>query len=318
MHLEYHTLNERQFEELVIELCVELLGDGVQGFVSGKDGGRDARFAGRAKRIPSSDAPWNGTVVIQAKHTEYSEKKFSDSDFSGESESCIIAEEIPKIRRLVQDGELDYYMMFANRRLTGVAEQNIRKKISDECGLDRRAIRLFDSSELDRLVKRFPECVERADLNPVKSPLFVDPEQIAEIITKLAQYKDDIDDLVEGEALPPSARITIPAKNRHNGLREDYFKRHMRPRMVDFCDVRRFLAHPDNQPYVSLYEETASEFQAKLDAWRDASEPYEKLLEALVDGLFKRDSDLRRNKSLTRTVVYYMYCNCDIGGLLDD
>ena len=44
MNIVYHNLSDTQFEELVIELCVELLGHAVQEFVSGKDGGRDARF----------------------------------------------------------------------------------------------------------------------------------------------------------------------------------------------------------------------------------------------------------------------------------
>lgn len=38
-NIAYHNLSDRQFEELVIELCVELLGHKVQGFVSGADEG---------------------------------------------------------------------------------------------------------------------------------------------------------------------------------------------------------------------------------------------------------------------------------------
>ncbi len=83
--------------------------------------------------------------------------------------------------------------------------------------------------------------------------------------------------------------------------------------MVDFPAIRSFLGHPDNQPYVRLYEDTASELEVKLDAWTDPDLPYERLLESLITRLFQRDFDLRNNKRLTRTVVYYMYCNCDIG-----
>jgi len=313
VNIAYHNLSDGQFEELVIELCVELLGHSVQGFGTGKDGGRDARFSGKAKLIPSEASPWNGSIVIQAKHTEMLNKAFSESDFSGDGETSILAKEFPKIRAMIQDGELQYYMLFANRSLTGVADPEIRQKISAATGLDRQHIKLYGKSELDRHVKRFPESVERADLNPAKSPPDIDPQDLADVITKLAQYKQELSDLMEGAELPPEHRVTPEEKNRNNGLRKDYFTKHIRPKMVDFPPIRSFLGHPDNQPYVKLYEDTASELEARLDAWADPDVPYERLLEPLIDRLFARDFDLRKNKRLTRTVVYYMYCNCDIG-----
>lgn len=313
MNIAYHNLSDGQFEELVIELCVELLGNGVQGFVTGKDGGRDARFRGKAKLIPSEAGPWDGSIVIQAKHTEKLNKTFSEGDFSGDGDGSILAKEIRRIRAMIQDGELQYYMLFANRRLTGVTDAKIRQKIATGTGLCSEHIRLYDTSELDRLVKRFPESVERADLNPAKAPADIDPQDLAEVITKLAQYKQELDELMEGTELPPEHRVTPEEKNRNKGLRKDYFKRQIRPRMVDFPAIRSFLGHPDNQPYVRLYEDTASELEARLDAWTDPDVPYERLLETLINRLFGRDFDLRNNKQLTRTVVYYMYCNCDIG-----
>ena len=112
VNIAYHNLSDRQFEELVIELCVELLGHGVQGFVTGKDGGRDARFAGRANLIPSEAEPWNGSIVIQAKHTEMLNKSFAESDFSGDGKTSILAEEIPRIKAMIQAGELQFYMLY--------------------------------------------------------------------------------------------------------------------------------------------------------------------------------------------------------------
>tara|TARA_R110002167_G_scaffold287120_1_gene492019 strand:- start:1983 stop:2276 length:294 start_codon:yes stop_codon:yes gene_type:complete len=89
--------------------------------------------------------------------------------------------------------------------------------------------------------------------------------------------------------------------------------------MVNFKEIRQFLSNiPDNQPYVKLYEETAKELEAKLDAWGDPTVPFETGLETLITRLFDRDYDLKRNKELTRTVIYYMYCNCDIGNEAND
>ena len=255
---------------------------------------------------------WNGTIIIQAKHTEMINKKFSESDFAGDGESPVIGKEIPRVRAMIKANEHDYYMLFANRRLTGVADAEIRNRIASETGLDKDRIRLVDTSELDRLVKRFPAAVDRADLNPARSPADIDPQDLAEVITALAQYRQQFDELMEGTEPPPENRITPEQKNQAKGLRQEYFRRQIRPTMVDFSSIRRFLGHPDNQPYVKLYEDTATELEAKLDAWGDPEIPYEKLLEVLISRLFDRDIDLRNNRRLTRTVVFYMYCNCDI------
>lgn len=308
MNVLHHNLSDLQFEELVIEFCVELLGNSVQGFSVGKDGGRDARFVGKPKLIES----WNGTIVIQAKHTSGINKSYAESDFSGESEGSILGEEIPRIAALIKSDELDYYILFSNRRLTGVTDEAIRKRISASTGLNKDHIRIFDESELDRLGKRFPSAIDRADLNPGKGPADIDPQDLAEVITTLAQYKNELDELMEGKEPPPEQRITPEEKNKRKGLSDSYFKRHMRPRMVDFPAIRSFLAHPDHQPFVNLYEETAAELEAKLDAWEDDEVQYERLLESLVERLFVRDFDLRKHKRLTRSVISYMYCNCDI------
>lgn len=316
MSIEYHNLSPAQFEELVIEFCVELLGHGVQGFVTGKDGGRDAHFDGKANLLPSSQAPWEGKIVVQAKHTELLNKSFSESDFRG-SDSTI-SKECKRICKLLKAKELDYYLLFANRRLTGVEEPKIRKTISDSTGLAQDCIRLYDSSELDRLCKRHPDAVTRADLNPGRAPMDFDPLDLANVITKLADYKSVLNELLEGDTLPPAQRISAKEKNASNGLKEAYFKKAIRPRMVDFPSIQQFLSHPDNQPFVKLYEDVADELEGKLTAYNADDVEYERLLETMITRLFSRDFDLRQHRRLTRAVVFYMYCHCDIGNPTDD
>lgn len=69
MKYAYEDLSDDQFERLIVILCQRLLGIAVQGFSKGPDGGRDAKFVGTAELFPSTTAPWKGTVIIQAKHT---------------------------------------------------------------------------------------------------------------------------------------------------------------------------------------------------------------------------------------------------------
>jgi hypothetical protein len=117
----YEDLSPEQFEDLVIFLCQELLGIAVQGFSKGPDGGRDARFEGTAQLFPSTAEPWVGKVVIQAKHTNGYNKKFSESDFfSKGKKGTIIEKEIPRIKKLRKAKSLDHYMLFANRDSVGM------------------------------------------------------------------------------------------------------------------------------------------------------------------------------------------------------
>ena len=108
MKYDYPNLSATQFENLVVDLCQYLFGVATQGFAQGKDGGRDAKFVGTAKQFPSDNNPWNGTVIIQAKHTSSYNKSFSESDFFSESnKSCVILKEIPKIKALKANDELE-------------------------------------------------------------------------------------------------------------------------------------------------------------------------------------------------------------------
>lgn len=81
MKFAYEDINDDQFESLIVFLCKRLLGISVQGFAKGPDGGRHAKFVGTAELHPSKAAPWAGTTIIQAKHTNGYNRNFSESDF---------------------------------------------------------------------------------------------------------------------------------------------------------------------------------------------------------------------------------------------
>lgn len=91
----YEDLEAAEFENLVIAICKEILGEATQGFTRGKDGGRDAVFQGCANVYPSRSLPWTGCTVIQAKHTHGINKNFLESDFFG-AKNSILNKEIPK------------------------------------------------------------------------------------------------------------------------------------------------------------------------------------------------------------------------------
>jgi len=212
MKYDYPNLSAVQFEELIVALCQYLFGAATLGFAQGKDGGRDAKFVGTAAQFPSTNNPWSGTVIIQAKHTSSYNKSFSESDFFSENtKSCIILKEIPKIKTLKANGELDYYFLVSNRKLTGNADASIRNYISAQAGIPIENIYLADVKQLEFWLKHYPNIVRIAKIDPIDSPLNVAPDELAEIIEALVLHKDDL------KGSLPVARTSLAEKDRLNG-----------------------------------------------------------------------------------------------------
>ncbi|MBF0320432.1 MAG: restriction endonuclease [Nitrospirae bacterium] len=311
MKYKYEDLSPKQFEDLVIAVCQTILGSGVQGFSEGPDGGRDAIFRGVAERHPSKAEPWRGTVIIQAKHTNKLNSKFSDTDFfNPDRDSSIIAKEIPKIIRLRQNKELDHYMLFSNRKLTGDANSNICKYISREVNLPEESIYLCGVEQLERYLKRFPDIAKEVDIDPADSPLIVSPDELANIILALAKHLKTLPAVSDN---PPTPRIPYEDKNNMNNMTPEYAKAQRRKYLKETKIIDDFLAAPENNSLLLLYQSAVDEFQHKIIANRKDHQTFDKIMEYLSDSLFDRDGDLSRNKRLTRAMLFYMYWKCDIG-----
>lgn len=222
MKFAYEDMSDEQFETLIVLLCQRLLGAAVQGFAKGPDGGRDAKFIGTAELHPSRSAPWVGTTIVQAKHTNGYNRNFSESDFfSATAVNTVLGKEIPRVKRLREAKQIDHYMLFANRRLAGNAETEIRDYIASQCGMHVSSIYLCGIEQLELWLKRFPEVAKEADLDPVDSPLIVSPDDLAEVVQALARQKDGVAALLDD---PPTERVTYEQKNALNNMSVDYAK----------------------------------------------------------------------------------------------
>lgn len=318
MKYAYEDMNNDQFERLVVCLCRYLFGIGVQGFAKGPDGGRDAKFVGTAELHPSKAAPWAGTTIIQAKHTNGYNKNFSEGDFySKTSQQTTVGEEIPRIQKLRVKGQLDNYMLFSNRRLAGNSESEIRAHISKECEIPQASIALFGVEQLEFLLKQFPEAAKAADLDPTDSPLIVSPDDLAEVVQAFARQHTRIVALLDA---PPSGRVTYDVKNGLNNMTPEYAKEQRKRYLKETGQIKAFLEAPENYDLLQLYESVVDEFQLKIIAKRRDYQTFDAVMEHLADLLFSRDPVLRQHahKRLTRVVLFYMYWNCDIGEVGDN
>jgi hypothetical protein len=317
MKYAYEDLSDGQFETLIVFLCQHLLGISVQGFAKGPDGGRDAKFVGTAELHPSKAAPWVGTTVVQAKHTNGYNRNFSESDFfSTTAQNTVLGKEIPRVKKLRESKQLDHYMLFANRRLAGNAESEIREYFAAQCAIPASSIYLCGLEQLEILLKTFPDVAAKADLDPVDSPLIVSPDDLAEVVQALARQKDAVTALLDD---PPTARVTFEQKNVLNNMSADYAKAQRKRYLKETAQIRAFLAAPENLDLLHLYESVVDEFQLKIIAKRKDYQTFDQVMEYLVDLLFNRDAVLRQqaHKRLTRAVLFYMYWNCDIGEVDD-
>lgn len=289
----------------------------VQGFAKGPDGGRDAKFIGTAELHPSKAEPWVGTTIIQAKHTNGYNRNFSETDFfSKTASSTVLSKEIPRIKNLRDTEQLDHYMLFANRRLAGNAEAEIRKYIATECGIPPGSIYLCGVEQLELWLKNFPEVVKAANLDPVDSPLIVSPDDLAEVVQALARQRASLTSVLDD---PPTPRVTYEQKNAINNMTADYARAQRQQYLKETAQIGTFLAAPENLELLRLYESVVDEFQLKIIAKRKNYQTFDEVMEYLVDLLFGRDAILRQrdHKRLTRAVLFYMYWNCDIGEVGD-
>jgi hypothetical protein len=317
MKYAYEDLSDSQFEKLVVDLCQELLGASAQGFCAGPDGGRDAKFVGKAQLHPSTTDPWVGTTIIQAKHTNGYNRNFSELDFyNPEAQNSILGDEIPRIRKLKAACQIDHYMLFANRRLAGNAESEIRAYLSTETGIPQSSIYLCGVEQLELWLKRFPEVPKRADLDPVDSPLIVSPDDLADVVMALAKqvhlYPTSNDQ-------HPTERVSYEKKNQLNNMTEEYAREQRKRYLKETGQIKAFLAAPENAELLPQYESIVQEFQFKIIASRKDYQTFDKMMEYLIDQLYNREATLRqhRHKRLTRAVLFYMYWNCDIGEVED-
>jgi len=307
----YEDLSPVQFERVVIAVCQFVLGAGVQGFADGVDGGRDAKFVGTAQLLPSTAAPWRGTVIVQAKHTNGINKSFTDSDFfSQDSNATTIAQELPKIAKLREAGSLDHYLLFANRRLTALGESLIRDHVVRNCGLSYDSVMLCGVEQLETWLRRFPQAASTACIDALDGPLIVSSDELAELVEALSMSLGPVvarlDDV-------PGSRISYEEKNRINGMSPEYAKVLRGRYLKETEQIREFLANPINGRMLELYMSAVDEFQLNVVAKRKDYQAFDDVMNYLFNLLFSRDPLLRAHKRLTRAMVFYMYWNCDLG-----
>jgi hypothetical protein len=297
-----HYLNEQDFEHLSILICNKILGAATISFAKGKDGGKDGRFTGKANCFPSKAQPWDGKIIIQAKHTTKENASCSDSDFQ-----TILQDEIPKIQKLKDNYELDYYLLFTNRKLTGGQDS----KIIDLFEKQSVTYEIIANEKIQQFLQLYPDIVRTAKLNDLLKPLEFDESDLKEFIIEIHKA---IKQNAHAASSIDFTKIELEEKNRLNNLSKSYFDEVVKKDFDNFNQIETFLSSPINVSLKDLYDDTISELNAKISLRRNEYVEFENMLEEFYNFVISNDTgNLKGKKRLVRTLLNYMYCNCDIG-----
>lgn len=304
MRYPLYNMNCDDFENMIVLICNHILGTSTMPFAKGKDGGKDGKFEGTANCIPSETKPWTGKIIIQAKHTIKIDASCSDSDFN----SILDKEVIPSVKKLAAINEINYYLLFTNRKLTGVQDSKIGSLIEAETGIPAL---IFAEEKIQQLLQMYPDVVSSAKLNQLLLPFDFDESDLRDVIIALNE------NIKQGIPVSDSNQFAYPGlekKNELNQLGKAYFDGVLKASIDDFAKIRAFLLDPINTDIAEQYEDAANELNAKITLYRDQFYEFEKILENCYDNVVGKNFEtLKTKKRLVRVLLHYMYSNCDIG-----
>lgn len=291
-------LTDLEFENLVALICGEILGTGTMVFSYGKDSGRDAEFNGTANDFPSKSKPWSGKIIIQAKHTRRNNASCSESDF----QSILKTSVIPAIQKLKKKNEIDYYLLFTNRKLSGGQHPKIEDIFNTNTGIENRVIGL---EQIEFWINQYPKIAKT--LNKLFLPLNFNENDLKEIINSFSKV-----DKKKGD-LPKIPKRDIEKKNEINNLSKEYFNNVIKRNLIYLEQIREFLTNPINAKYLGKYENTIDDINEEIVVHRDEFDKFDLIFNYLYKFIVENNPELKSNRSLVRLFLHYMYYNCDIG-----
>jgi hypothetical protein len=305
-----YDLDDKEFENLTTLLCRKILGEGVIPFAQGTDGGRDAKFNGKANLFPSESKPWEGKIVIQAKHTNKINASCSDSDFQRRLKNEVV----PAIERLKAIDKIEYYLLFTNSKLTGKQDEKIEELIEANTKITNVIIA---DEKIQQWLQSFPDIVKEAKLQDLLRPLQFDESDLKSVIEAFHKYLLTND--THDKNVVDFSYVEMEKKNELNKLSKDYFDNVMQRHYSHFESIRSFLKDPINKPLKEQFDDLVDELNTKITIYQNEYFAFERLLDELYDYVISNNKEFfgSGRKRLVRVFINYMYCNCFIGKKVD-
>jgi len=304
-------LDENTFEALVVSICKQLLGIGVISFAPGKDGGRDGKFTGMADKYPSAAEPWKGKFIIQAKHVLSPIASCADTDF----DKLVMEKEVPKIKKLVDAGDLNNYMIFTNRKYSGISGENLLKKVQTDTGVENAVI--IGKEVINGYLNGNKSIVKEFGLDKHHIPFDFSDEEIKEIIlafkSQLGKITNELAQKVE-QVKYDFNHLEKAEKNKKNKLGQDYYENVILANsLMEFDKIQHFLDADENNELKDYYFDIATELNQIITVQRDNFEGFEEIFIYIYQRVCDGSIDLKGSKRHVLTFLHYIYMECLIG-----
>jgi hypothetical protein len=311
MNYRLELLSDNEFENLVNTICQDILGTGVVVFSKGKDGGRDGRFEGKANHYPSSSENWKGTFIIQSKHTTNPIASCSDSDFR-----TIINKEIESLKMLKNAENIDNYLLFTNRKYSGITGDSFRKKIKRDVNLDNVAVIGLETIN-NQYLNSNKKIVKQYGLDKLILPFDFSEEEIRDVIIEFKKQLEDVKDCIKKkveEVKYDYKGIKIQDKNEKNSLGKEYFEQEIVGKSLEhFNKIDRFLESPKNSDFKDSYYDCINELSQVILIHRDDFGAFEEVLFYIYKLVCDGSTALKGSKRFVSVFLHYMYYTCSIG-----
>ncbi len=311
MDYRLENISKDDFERLVNMICQKILGIGVIEFAEGKDGGRDGIFTGTAENFPSSKDSWKGKFIIQAKHVSSPIASCSDNSFQNKIEK----EEIPKLKKLKANNKIDNYLLFTNRKFTGVKGIRLVDTIRKEVGIDN--VEIIGKEFINSHLAQNKAIRDVFDLDKYTLPFDFTDTDLKELVVNFKneinkskhELKHSIDKIATDLRF-----IEKDIKNEKNKLSKVFFDNVMKENSLKyFSQIDDFLQNPINEELSETYLDIAMELNSIITIKRDDFLAFEEVFIYLYNYVKDRNEDLKRQKRFISIFLHYMYFNCDIG-----
>ena len=304
-------ISEDDFERLVNMICQKILGTGVIEFAKGKDEGKDGCFTGKAENFPSLEDNWTGKFIIQAKHSSNPIASCSDKDFQYQ----ISKVEIPKLQKLKARYEIDNYLLFTNRKYTGLKGTELVRKIKQKTEIDN--IEIIGKETINRYLSQNKAIRDIFDLDKYILPFeFTDSDLKDLVISFKEEVENSNPELKEGLGnIASDLRfIEKDIKNEKNNVSKKFFDNVIKEYSLKyFAQIDEFLQNPINDELSETYRDLTMELNSLITIKRDDFLAFEEIFVFLYNYVKNRNEDLKKKKRFISIFLHYMYFNCDIG-----
>lgn len=228
----------------------------------------------------------------------------------------MVTKEIEKIKILKAEADIDNYLLFTNRKYSGVIGEKLCKKIITETGITNAVIIGKETINNEHLNAN-KAIVRQYNLHRVHIPFDFSDEEIRDIILAFKEQLPKVENSIKSksdELKYDFSHIEKEDKNNKNKLSQEYYQQHILGNsLMEFDKIESFLNDPVNEELKNYYYDTANELKEIISLKREDFDAFEELFVYIYQLIANGVTSLKGAKRHITTFLHYMYVECLIG-----